>query len=576
MPQFLDRWSRRVEKTWFFPSAVAVMCFLVIIVPLSIGGLHASGDLTVYLSFAQEFRSSLLEGDLFPAWTFDNVGYGGVGLRFYPPMAGLTTALIASLTGSWFYAIWIYFILWLAVGCTGVYLFVRDWSTPQQGLLAGILYAIAPFPVAEIYQFSLYAEFAAGAIVPYCFLYITRSIRYQRWSDAIGLTLSLSVLILTHIPTTIITGFSLFLYALFIIERRAIGNTILKVCTAGSLGLLLTAFYWLPVITELEWLKHNQEKYSTAMAGYQQWIFPHILRAGEAPGYLVPVYRNMDAIIILTVAFLIPYFLILVIDRRGLKERYGRLCASVALVGLFGFFMSSSASAWIWSQFALLQKIQFPWRWMTLTSVLAVASFAFSLPLLLKTYSAVRTFALMGVIGMIALVIVYDVRQSFARLNTISRTEFEDMLRESINPSGTSYEAWWPIWAKSDALKTTDKVTAGARAVEIKTWHRDRRTFAIAPGLGETARIATFFYPHWRARVNGAAAEITHDENGAIVIPLSAEYSSIELYFREPMMNIIASWVSLGTLIILATALLIFGWRNIGRRSLWFTSIIGS
>ena len=574
MAQFADRWVRLAEKPWFFPSVLAALCLLVIVVPLSIGGLHASGDLTVYLSFAQEFKASIFEGDLFPAWTFDNLGYGGVGLRFYPPMAGLTTALIATLTGSWFYAIWIYFILWTAIGCLGMYLFVREWSTTYQGILASLLYAIAPFPVAEIYQFSLYAEFAAGAIIPFCFLFITRLLRGQHWYNTIGLGISFSALILTHIPTTIIVGISFLIYIPLLLERRDIGNTFLRLCGSGALALVLTVFYWLPVVTELEWLKHNQERYSAVLAGYQTWLFPNILHASEVPEYYLPVYKNLDAIIVLTAAFLIPYFLVVIFARRDLKEHDGRLLTSVTAAGLFGFFMASTASAWIWSQFTLLQKIQFPWRWMTLTSVLAVASFTISLPKLFKIHSAARRFALLCMIGVIALMIVYDVRQSFAKLNRISRAEFDEMLRESINPSGTSYEAWWPIWAKGDALKTTDKVTADARGTEIKTWDRDRRSFEIGPGSATNARIATFFYPHWRARINGQQADLSHDENGAIIIRLPAEHSSVELYFQEPPMNVIASWVSLGTLIIFAVVVLIMAVRNFRRRSFRLVSAI--
>src|SRR6185503_9853700 len=174
MPLSTNEVLRLIDKRWFLPFAIAVMCVLVIILPLAVGGLHASGDLTVYLSFAQEFRASFGSGDLFPSWTIDNLGYGSVGLRFYPPMAAFLTAVIQLVIRDWYYSIWVYFIIWQVVGCCGMYLLVSRFSIKRLGKIAAILYAVMPFPVAEIYQYSLYAEFAAGAIIPFCFYFTAR------------------------------------------------------------------------------------------------------------------------------------------------------------------------------------------------------------------------------------------------------------------------------------------------------------------------------------------------------------------------------------------------------------------
>jgi len=52
MPLSTNDVLRLIDKRWFLPFAIAVMCVLVIILPLAVGGLHASGDLTVNSALA--------------------------------------------------------------------------------------------------------------------------------------------------------------------------------------------------------------------------------------------------------------------------------------------------------------------------------------------------------------------------------------------------------------------------------------------------------------------------------------------------------------------------------------------
>jgi hypothetical protein len=435
----------------------------------------------------------------------------------------------------------------MVVGCWGVYLFVTEWGNSSQGLIAAILYAVVPFPLAEIYQFSLFAEFAAGSLLPFCFLFITRICRRQKWTDVVLFAASFSALILTHIPATILTGISLVIYVPFLIEWRFFKKTFLQLVVGSILALLASSFYWIRLITEINWLAHFGDKYSTGLAGYENWLFPNAIVSRDVPIYYLPVYRNIDAMILLTFLLAVPALALLLARRENATFENKRILLALTITALFGFFMLSEPSSFIWSSFTLLQKIQFPWRWLAILSVLGTISFVFSSSRLVRGPDAYRTLLLFGIVGLIGVILAYDVRQSFMKVNRILPDEFEEVVNARNTPAGTSFEAWWPVWAKERALETKEQILAGDRTVKILEWDRENRFFRIYDGAPATVRIATFYYPYWRASVNDRPVETKPDENGAITIPVSGEVSDIHLYFEEPLVNKILLGLSMAT-----------------------------
>ena len=564
MGAFADRFERLSNHNWFCLAIILLVCLLVIGLPIAIGGLHSTGDLGVYLSFAQDIRAAIGNHDFFPGWANDNLGFGSVGIRFYPPIASYSLAVLAMLNNSWYYSVWIYFFGWMIVGCWGVNLFVREWSTPSQGLIAAMLYAVVPFPLAEIYQFSLFAEFAAGSLIPFCFLFVTRLCLRRNWRDVIYFAASFSALILTHIPATILTSISLLVYVPFLIEWRFFRKTLLQLASSGVLALLASFFYWIKLVTEINWLAHYTDKYSTGLAGYQSWMFPMTILHRDAPTYYSPIYRNIDVTIVLTFFLLVPAIaLLLVRDEKKSEHRY--LLIALTATALFGFFMLSEMSSFIWSSFALLQKIQFPWRWLAVLSVLGTIAFALSVSRLLSMSDRWRTLTLFCVLGLIGITLAYDIRQSFMRANRISPDEFEEVVNARNTPAGTSFEAWWPVWAREKALDTREQVVADSRTVDISEWERENRHFKIGDGAPTILRVATFYYPYWKASVNDKSVEVVPDENGTITMPVSGEAADVHLYFDEPFMNNISVWLSIATWLVFLLIIFRYSGQILGR-----------
>ena len=183
---------------------IASLVAILVMLPIAVFGIPSGNDLAQHYQFAQTYYDSLINGDGFPGWSSrENGGYGSIGIRFYPPAAYYVLATARILAGSWYDASWLTFMFWMILGCAGVYYWARWWLEPKESAIAAIIYAVVPYHLNQLYISFVYADFAATAILPFCFAFLTRVLERERKSDILGLAVSFALLILTHLPTTI-------------------------------------------------------------------------------------------------------------------------------------------------------------------------------------------------------------------------------------------------------------------------------------------------------------------------------------------------------------------------------------
>jgi uncharacterized membrane protein YfhO len=256
----------------------------------------------------------------------------------------------------------------------------------------------------------------------------------------------------------------------------------------------------------------------------------------------------------LTITLLVPS-LAFVFARRGIRRLPSlRILAAAACSAVFGLFMFSKPSEVLWHGLNILQRLQYPWRWLGIVSLLSVVAVSLSVFLLVETGRVSRRIAIYGAVLIIIGFAVVDIKQIHGTPFRISGAQFNELAAEM--GSEPVAEHWWPSWAKAEAFKTSEPVvTADRRSVEIISWENTQRRFVISEGESEKIRLATFYYPHWRASVNGLEVEVGKDDNGAIILPVARERSEVELRFEEPISNTFASWLSIATWIFLLGSL---------------------
>ncbi len=556
--------SSNVVTRWVSDDGYWLFCLLifafVVMSAIPLFGIPDGRDLSQHLQFAITYYDAISAGDFFPGWgANENLEFGSIGIRFYPPLTYYLLALTRMVTGNWYDATWINFFFWMFVGATGVYYWSKEWLSSNYALLAVMIYVAAPYHLSQIYQLMLVAEFAAAGILPFCFLFATRVGRRGRTSDILLLGTSFALLILTHIPTTIIGSVGLLVYSLAMIARSRLGSTLLKLSVSVFLAALATSFHWIKVVTEMAWLNHNGPQYTSGFYDYNVYLFPMIIGAGEK--YSQRLLALFDITIVLTILLIIPVFIsILAVRRADPKDtNYLKIFRSLAITGSLSLFLLSKFSTPLWESFSILQKLQFPWRWLSVATLIGSLSFAISISFLMKRFGIRRKVILYTALCILILVGLFDLTQNVMLSAPVSRAEFEAKVTGWKNEGGC--QCWWPKSASHKALAQKERVAAAGRDVKIQDWNKETRSFEVGDGNPTDAHIATFFYPFWKASIDGQIVRVRMGGNGEIVVPISRGSHKVLLEFQEPLIVDLALIVSIATWLLLAAVFVLYLFR---------------
>src|SRR3954470_12575936 len=94
-----------------------VFVSLLFVAPTYFLGVYDGPDIPQHFQFADTFERAILSGDIYPSWAdHENLGYGSVGVRFYPPIFSVVLALAHIITNNWHAAICLVFFCFSLIG----------------------------------------------------------------------------------------------------------------------------------------------------------------------------------------------------------------------------------------------------------------------------------------------------------------------------------------------------------------------------------------------------------------------------------------------------------------------------
>jgi hypothetical protein len=502
-----------------------------------------------HYQFAVTFYDSWREGIWQPSLAhLTNTGFGDVGVRFYPPFSYYVLVAFRFLTGDWFIASGATFVFWFFASGTGVYLWAKEWFSRRASVFAAIIYLFIPYHVNELYNSFLYAEFAASAILPFCFLFVTRICRRDVKTDLLGLAISYALLVLTNLPLALIGSVSLFIYALLSIKREVFFERTTKLGAAVLIGLAASSFYWLRMVLEIGFVKHNSTEYSTVdrYDFHNHFAFSYYFIQTADAAVLKSLWF-LDTLLIVSLGVILPSVIVYYIYRK--QTDTPKLPGVTGVLGV-ALFLTTFASLPVWESVSLLQKVQFPWRWLAIVSLCGVIFNAAVFERLAAVYRTEKRWLAVLVFGLMFPAFCLTGIKIMRPVDQYPRADFNPMV-ERLRKSG-SYECWMPVWVKNDELKNFE-LAFRERPRETISDRQTEKTIHFPAGKPVDAEIKAVYYPHWQATVNGAKTEVGKAANGIIQIKIPAEDATVKLEFVEP------AYVRLSRLVSLFSWLAVFG-----------------
>lgn len=525
---------------------------LVVLIPIVIWGIPVGPDLHNHYRLAIAFHDSLISGKLYPGWLApSNFGYGDARVRVYPPGLYFLFSIVRLLMG-WYPATIVTFCLLSVVGGLGVYFWSRSLGSYRTAMWAGIAYTIAPYHLNQLYRASLLAEYAACSVLPFAFGFVDRICRRGRASDIAGLALAFALLLLLNLPLAMIGSFSLFVYALLLIRREVLWQTLIKLGLASLTGLAATAFFWSTVVAELPWIKGNTVDPNV----YYDYRVNFLFSPSNLTNYGA-WYTNLLGVV--TIFFLLPALVFFKGTLFG-KET-DRALKAIFLMTLISFVMATELSRPIWAIVPKLREVQFPWRWLAVTSMFGSILLASSISrwverikIKLRPRDLAVGFALALSLLFVAYEVVWDAEY-------LKGQEFVAKFPKA--PGAPSFKDWRPLWAKDlpEMKKMSADVEADSRSVTIKSWDPYHRSFHVSAGPLTEARVRTYYYPLWTATAQGVPVNVRPTDDGAILISIPSGETEVDLLFKEPRRVAMARIVSTFGWILIA-GLFAFGITN--------------
>lgn len=494
------------------------------------------------------------QGYLYPRWV-DGLGFGfGYPLfNFYPPFIYYVAELFHLVGFSFIWSIKLMIIFCFYVGSLGVFLYVRKFADRYSGFLAATLYTYFFYHAVLVYVRGAFAELASLAILPFVFLaFLNLSGKINKY-NLFFFAISLFLLVLAHpliaVPAVIFLFF-FFLYYLLQVKNKA--RFVVFTVSAAVLGLLLSAFFWLPSMLERKYtlvdriLTSELASYKLHFIDISQFFYSPWGYGGSGPGLSDGMTFQLGKVHIGLVVVSMVLALLYFLKQRKIDKTLFFYLLSLFFL-FFSLFMTIRYSSFIWDRVQYLWYLQFPWRFLTFTAIfISIVGGYFFFFLSRLSDQDIQLRGLNIVTFFIIFLTIFLYQKYFRPERLITTTDNQRTSNEEVKwrVSSTSYE-YVPkeVKTKKSALETTQlaiekkdlrkelfTILEGKALVRILKDKFQNKEFYIRTEKPLLFQLNTYHFPGWTAYLNNNKIQV-NDKNKLHLMTVSIPAGKYKLNF---------------------------------------------
>jgi len=530
----------------FFPILLILLFSLFAAQKLFTDQFYTSHDGEGHVIRMIEFHEAILDGQL-PVRIAKHINHG-LGYPFFNfnyPFIYYFGELIH--LGGFSYVASFKMTLFLSVflGGLGIYLFLKRHFDTYAAVTAAIFYIIVPYRFLNMYVRGNTAESFALALVPFFFLCIDLLFTNHK-KKYLWFCIVFSLLILSHNITAMLTVFFGGCYYLLLLTQTKQKKQIFtQTLMWGIVALLLTAFFWIPVVVESrltrlhELMSDYKDFFPTLQEViYSPWGFGGY-KNGISLGKMSPqIGLVQEAVLLLSLMI----FGAKVFFRKKIDQTDGFF---LYFIGMFfvSLFLLLPVSKFLWDTLSPLQLVQLPWRFLGyITFAAAVAAGYVIYTIRKKIYKILLIALLVGVL-------MYTNRNHI-RVNQYYPF-FPPFTANSVyGPSTTSRDEHMPVWAPRIYVspnQSGDVFPAEAGKSRRDIWKSNYHRFRLNLSKPAAFRDNTSYYPGWTAKIDGKDTEIlyTKDTHGRLLVAVPKGQHTVEFFFGETPYRLLADITSI-------------------------------
>jgi len=336
-----------------------------------------------------EMEKCFQDGQIPCRWTPDlGYGYGYPLFNFYPPLPYLIGQPIRLLDLSFVSTVKLTAHLQIFLSAGFMYLLGLELVGPFGALLGALFYTYVPYHAVNVYIRGAMNEAWATVFFPLIFLFSYRFIKKTQLQDLLGLSVSFCLILLSHNPMALVISPFLLIWILFWSYQKfkfkfnKILPLFLKLSVSGLLAISLSAFFTLPVLFEsryvqIESMFQGYYNYTVHFVSVFQLFISNVWSDG--PSIWGPADQLSFSIGYLH--WILPIigiiFIVILYFKKKIKLTPFLPLFLLFSFGLFSAFLTHERSSFIWRLIPLLPKIQFPWRFLSLSGFFFSAAVIF-------------------------------------------------------------------------------------------------------------------------------------------------------------------------------------------------------
>jgi uncharacterized membrane protein len=504
-----------------------------------------------------EMTKALTDG-MFPVrWVADlGFGYGYPIFSFYAPLSYYLGSIINLLGFDALLATKIMMVLGILIAGVSMYFFAKEIWGKSGAVLSALLYVFVPYHAVDVFVRGDVAEFWAYALIPFIFYGLLGVHKTGKFRFVLIGAFSFAGIIMSHnLTAMMITPFVLLFAMLLFIGNKKTGVNFLLTL---FFGIMLSAFYWLPALTEI-----NLTNVFSQIGGGADYKdhFVCLSQLWSSPwGFGGSTKGCVDGLSFMIGKLHIILFIIsILISGLCLKLKIGEskkiiMIVFFSIVLFISVFLTLESSKFIWDLLRPMSFFQYPWRFLLPTaffiSIIAGSSFYY-----LESISKNKWVNILILLILSLTVVGFNYKYFNAQeYVSVSENSFINQNYLKFNTSQISSEYMPKHFKKPEnitQIPNFNRLSTKDLAVTVVRHKTQEIEFKLAVKKEGKYTFPIAYFPAWKASLDAKEIQIKQNENG-ITVNLPSGPHILKFVFIQTPIELFSDIITLtGILIII-------------------------
>lgn len=495
----------------------------------------------IYVARIFEMDKSLKDGQFPVRWSPD-FRYGEPLFNFYAPLPYYFGSLVHTLSINFLDTTKVLFALGLIFSFFSMYLLGKELWGKTGGLISAFVYLYAPYRALDVFVRGDLSESWVFIFFPLIFLGALKLSRKVDGKNIALLAFSLAGLFYTHNVMTMLIVPFFALWILFLAYKEKNIKKIVPIFLASVLGIGLSASFLLPAFFEKEYIQtqHLTDGYFDFRAHFVETrqFFSTFW------GYGASTWLGDDGMSFQlgTVQWIILGLILILsfIKRKNIiKDKTIYLVGVLFASFLFSLFLQHNKSTFIWLKIPLLQFVQFPWRFMAISTFFAAILSGILVKFMPRTKHLVLIILLISLIA---------VNYKFFRPESYYDDSIDAHYTTQVFQTDDKMpKDYLPIWVKVIKKEkiTSPVFVSGEGMVSNYSTRSASVSFNLSVNKDAVVELPITYFPGWKVRLNGKEIALnTPSDLGLIVFSATTGNYEVKASFENTTLRTIGNIVT--------------------------------